>query len=120
MSIPRCVARSQLTAPVEDDPCRSASSVHALRQCRALLGGAVCQDDIGKGELVDGVGMRVVVEVVGSPTDFEDVELAAGIGLAVEGNGSVKIALVDEAPLGGVSRAWLAEEGDLQRRQSRR
>ncbi|KAH7353550.1 hypothetical protein B0T11DRAFT_118724 [Plectosphaerella cucumerina] len=42
MSIPRCVARSQLTAPGEDDPRRAACSVHALRQRHALLQGAVC------------------------------------------------------------------------------
>jgi hypothetical protein len=111
MSIPRRMSRSQLAGPVEDDPRRAACGVHALRQCRALLGGAVCQDDIGKGELVDGVGMRVVVEVVGSPTDFEDVELAAGVGLSVEGNGSVKIALVDEAPLGVSVGLYRLERG---------
>lgn len=103
--------RPQIAAPVEEEARRSASGVHSLRQRVALLRGAVCQDDIGKGKLVDGVGMRVVVEVVGRPSDGEDIGLAAGVGLAVESNGGVEVALGDEAPLGvSVGVGWVKRD----------
>ena len=59
----------------------------ALGQAPALQGGVV------------EVGEVVVVEVVGMVNDVEGVGGASGVGLLVESDGAVDVAMEDEAPL---------------------